>query len=52
MSRRTTLYTGLSYFKNQDGAGLGRASFAVPGGITTGGDNDLTQWYGGMRFSF
>jgi predicted porin len=52
MSRRTTLYTGLSYFKNQDGAGLGRASFSVPGGIVNGSDNDLTQWFGGLRFSF
>ncbi|MGR4869510.1 porin [Variovorax sp. LARHSF232] len=52
LSKRTTLYTGVSYFRNQDGAGLGRASFSIPSGITSGTDNDLTQWVGGMRFSF
>ncbi len=52
LSKRTTLYTGASYFRNQDGAGLGRASFSTPSGITSGTDNDLTQWVGGMRFSF
>jgi predicted porin len=52
LSKRTTLYTGVSYFKSQEGAGLGRASFAIPGGITSNTDNDLTQWVGGMRFSF
>ena len=52
LSKRTTLYTGLTYFRNQEGAGLGRASFSIPTGITNTTDNDLTQWIGGMRFTF
>jgi predicted porin len=52
LSRQTTLYTGLSYLKAQDGGSLGRTWFSGPGGLNNGGDNDLTQWYGGMRFSF
>ncbi|SFM87873.1 porin [Variovorax sp. OV329] len=52
LSKRTTLYTGLTYFRNQEGAGLGRASFSIPSGITSTTENDLTQWIGGMRFTF
>jgi len=52
LSKRTTLYTGLTYFRNQEAAGLGRASFSIPAGITNTTDNDLTQWIGGMRFTF
>lgn len=52
LSKRTTLYTGLTYFRNQDNAGLGRASFSIPTGVTSTTDNDLTQWIGGMRFTF
>jgi len=52
LSRRTTLYTSVSYFKNDVNAGLGRASFTIPSGLTTTADNDLTQWVGGMRFTF
>lgn len=52
LSKRTTLYTGVTYFRNQEGAGLGRASFSIPSGVTNTTDNDLTQWIGGMRFTF
>ncbi|MES1264372.1 MAG: porin, partial [Variovorax sp.] len=51
-SKRTLLYTAVTYFKNQENAGLGRASFSIPAGITSTTENDLTQWVGGMRFSF
>jgi predicted porin len=52
LSKRTTLYTSVTYFKNDANAGLGRASFTIPNGLTSTNDNDLTQFVGGMRFSF
>jgi predicted porin len=52
LSKRTTLYSALAYFKNQPGAGLGRASFTIPTGLTNATNNDLTQVVGGMRFTF
>ncbi|MDM0114106.1 porin [Variovorax sp. J22R133] len=54
LSKRTLLYTGVTYFKNQEnaGSGLGRASFTIPAGVTNTVDNDLTEWVGGIRFSF
>ena len=52
LSRSTTLYSGLSYFRYQDNAGLARGALSMPGAQTHGNDNDMTQWRGGMRFSF
>ena len=52
LSRSTTLYSGLSYFRYQDNAGLARGALSMPGAQTHGSDNDITQRRGGMRFSF
>jgi len=52
LSKRTTLYTNISYFRNEANTGLGRASFSIPNGLTSTTENDLTQFVGGMRFTF
>lgn len=52
LSKRTTLYSSLTRYQNQDHAGLGRAWFALPAGLTTTSHNDISEFVGGMRFTF
>lgn len=55
LSRRTALYTSLSRFKNDPGAGaagLGRFNASVPGGLTSAQDNSVTELAVGIRHSF
>jgi predicted porin len=54
-SKRTALYTSLSRFQNGANAGkggLGRYNQAVPAGLTTVGDNDITEFAIGVRHAF
>lgn len=50
-SKRTTLYSSLTRFKN-DAHATARASFALPPGTTLASDNDVTEAVAGLRFSF
>jgi predicted porin len=52
MSKRTTLYASLTRYENQDQAGVGRASFAIPAGLTSTGNNDIDECLGGVRIIF
>jgi len=52
LSKRATLYSSLTRFKNDSHAGTGRASFALPAGVATSSDNDITELSGGLRFTF
>jgi predicted porin len=52
LSKRTSLFTSLTRYQNQDGAGLGRAWFALPTGLTTASRNDINELIGGIHFSF
>jgi len=51
-SKRTTLYSALTYFKNGGNAGNGRASFSIPNGLGNPDANDYTEVVAGMRFRF
>ena len=55
LSKRTALYTSLTRFENDAQAGsggLGRFNSAIPAGVTSVGDNNLTELALGMRHSF
>jgi predicted porin len=54
-SKRTAFYTALTRFQNGSGAGkggLGRYNQAVPTGLTTPTDNDITEFGLGFRHAF
>ena len=54
-SKRTAFYTSLSRFQNGSGAGskgLGRYNQSIPAGLTTVGDNDVTEFALGVRHAF
>ncbi len=54
-SKRTAFYTSLTRFQNGANAGkggLGRYNQAVPAGLTSVGDNDITEFALGVRHSF
>lgn len=53
-SKRTDIYTSLTRFKNgyNAGGGLGRFSAPVPAGLTTFGDNNITEAVLGIRHTF
>jgi predicted porin len=53
-SRRTSFYSSVTRFNNQSnaGGGLGRWNSAMPAGLTTIGDNDITEFVAGMRHIF
>ena len=55
LSKRTALYSSLTRFDNdaQSGSGgLGRFNSAIPSGVTSVGDNNITELALGMRHSF
>ena len=52
LSKRMSLYSSLTRYQSEDGAGLGRAWFALPPGLTTPSHNDINELIGGMRFTF
>jgi predicted porin len=54
LSRRTALYSSLTRFDNdgQAGNGAGRLATTVPVGLTTTGDNSVTEVVLGIRHSF
>jgi len=53
LSKRTALYTNLTYFKN-DGAAANRWSGSSPTalGLTTASDRNITEYVAGVRHSF
>jgi len=51
LSKRTALYTNLTYFKNE-GAVANRWSGGLPAGLTTGTDRNITEYVAGIRHSF
>jgi predicted porin len=55
LSKRTALYTSLARFQNDRNAGsggLGRFHSAIPVGLTSAGNADLTELTAGVRHSF
>ena len=55
LSKRTAVYSSLTRFENdlQAGSGgLGRFNSGIPAGVTSAGDNNLTELVMGMRHSF
>lgn len=54
MSKRSQLYSSLTRFDNDDGAGagLGRTNSAVPVGLTSSGDNSVSEFAFGIRHAF
>jgi len=53
-SKRTTVYTALTYYKNDDGvaSGLGRTAFTLPAGMGSSQSNDYTEFVTGVRHRF
>ena len=51
-SASTALYSSLTQFKNDGGAYAPRAASAIPAGLTSAGDRDLTEFVAGIRHSF
>jgi len=51
-SKRTALYSSLTFFDNGTGTGEGRFNAAVPKGLTTTADNDITEFMLGVRHAF
>jgi predicted porin len=51
-SRRTALYSSLTYFDNGSGTGKGRFNASIPSGLTTTSDNDITEFMVGVRHAF
>jgi predicted porin len=51
LSRRSSLYTAVARFRN-GGTGPGRASFAIPAGVTVAGDASLSEFVLGVRHTF
>jgi len=51
-SKRTALYGSLAYFDNGSGTGTGRFNTAIPAGLTTAADNDITELMIGVRHAF
>ena len=51
LSRRSSFYTEVARFRNE-GTGLGRASFAIPAGVTVAGDTSLSEFVLGVRHTF
>lgn len=55
LSKRTALYGSLTHFKNDGNTGaggLGRFNATIPGGLTTVGNNDISELVVGVRHSF
>jgi len=52
LSKRTNLYTAVTRFKNEGDGYVDRWASAVPAGLTTAGDRDITEFTAGIRHSF
>jgi len=55
LSKRTALYSSVTRFNNQANAGttgLGRWHSALPVGLTTTANNDITEFVAGLRHTF
>ena len=52
LSKRTALYSSLSFFDNGSGTGTGRFNTAIPKGLTIATDNDITEFMLGVRHAF
>lgn len=55
LSKRTAVYSSLTRFSNDANAGaggLGRFNAALPAGLTSAGDNDITELALGIRHTF
>lgn len=52
LSKRTALYSSLTQFKNDGNGYVGRAATAVPTGLISSNDRDLTEFAAGIRHSF
>jgi len=52
LSKRTALYSSVTRFKNEGDGYVDRWASAVPAGLTTAGDRDITEFTAGIRHSF
>jgi len=52
LSKRTALYSSLTRFKNEGVGYAARSAAAVPAGLTTAGDGNITEFVSGIRHSF
>lgn len=52
LSKRTNLYTALTRFKNDGASYANRWASAVPAGLTTVDDRNITEFTAGIRHSF
>jgi predicted porin len=52
LSKRTSLYSSLTQFKNDGGGYVARAATSLPAGAVSASDRDLTEFAAGIRHSF
>jgi predicted porin len=52
LSKRTALYSAVTRFKNEGDGYADRWASAVPAGLTTAGDRNITEFTAGVRHSF
>jgi predicted porin len=52
LSKRTSLYSSLTYFKNEGAGYADRWASGLPAGLTTASDRNITEFAAGMRHSF
>ena len=52
LSKRTNLYTSLTYFKNEGAGYTDRWASSLPVGLTTLGDRNITEAVVGIRHAF
>ena len=52
LSKRTALYSSLTYFKNEGAGYRDRIATAIPAGLTTASDRNVTEFVAGVRHAF
>ena len=52
LSKRTNLYSSLTYFKNEGAGYADRWASSLPAGLTTASDRNITELVAGIRHSF
>src|SRR6185295_3895921 len=52
LSKRTNLYSSLTYFKNEGAGYADRWASSTPAGLTTAGDRNITEFAAGIRHTF
>jgi predicted porin len=52
LSKRTNLYSSLTYFKNEGTGYTDRWASSLPAGLTTAGDRNITEFAAGIRHTF